>query len=150
MVKKILIASLLAVAGYGCGHRNQDHHSGTKTYHESSRQAASEARDSEEFRDADNTAMNKRDAHESNLTPPDQSKGSMADVELTRKIRRAIVDDETLSVDAQNIKIITLKGMTTLRGPVETMSEKSKIERLAKKAGAKKITNELEVTAKAE
>jgi osmotically-inducible protein OsmY len=39
---------------------------------------------------------------------------------------------------AKNVKIVTIGGVVTLRGPVETDKEKSTIESHAKHAGAKK------------
>jgi osmotically-inducible protein OsmY len=50
-----------------------------------------------------------------------------------------------MSVQAQNIKIITQSGVVTLRGPVKTAQEKTTIEALAKGAGATRIANELEI-----
>ncbi len=98
--------------------------------------------------EADNTGINKRDANSQTLTPADQARGSDRDVELTRKIRQMIVKDESLSMNADNVKIITLNGVTTLRGPVGSTAEKTKVERLAAKVvGAKAVRNELEVKA---
>lgn len=94
----------------------------------------------------DNTAVNKRDADSKTLTPMDQAKGSRRDVELTRKIRQLIVKHKEMSSDAKNIKIITINGIATLRGPVDSAVEKSKIETLAAQVvGAGSVTNELEV-----
>ena len=56
-----------------------------------------------------------------------------------------VVNDGSLSMTAKNVKIITIQGVVTLRGPVDTAKEKSAIESHAKHAGAKKITNELEI-----
>lgn len=99
--------------------------------------------------DATNTKMNQRDAQGQTLTPEDQSKGSSADVELTRKIREEIVKNNKLSTDAHNVKIITIGGVVTLRGPVASTSEKSQIEGIAKKtAGVKRVDNLIEVQVK--
>jgi hyperosmotically inducible protein len=57
-----------------------------------------------------------------------------------------VVNDGSLSITAKNVKIITIQGVVTLRGPVDTAKEQSAIESHAKRAGAKKITNELEIT----
>ena len=56
--------------------------------------------------DADNTGKNVRDRADKTLTPMDQG-GSAQDRELTAAIRKAIVDDDSLSTNAQNVKIIT-------------------------------------------
>jgi BON domain len=51
----------------------------------------------------------------------------------------------SLGKHLKNVKIITIDGVVTLRGPVETEKEKAAIESHAKHGGAKKITNELEI-----
>lgn len=99
--------------------------------------------------ETDNTKMNQRDAKGTTLTPEDQAKGSAADVELTRKVRQELVNDKTLSTDAQNLKIITLNGMVTLRGVVSSADEKAKVDALAKKvSGVKQVDNQAEVKTK--
>ena len=95
----------------------------------------------------DNTGKNVRDRDDNTLTPSDQS-SDKADVELTRRIRKAVVADKSLSTNAHNIKIITVNGMVTLRGPVKNEKEKTKIVAKAQKlAGAKQVENQLEVAA---
>src|SRR5262245_35301746 len=74
----------------------------------------------------DNTGRNERDQSSATLTPEDQS-SKPADVELTRRIREAVVADQSLSTNAHNIKIITLNGRVTLRGPVASDQERAKI-----------------------
>lgn len=97
----------------------------------------------------DSTAANKRDASNNTLTPMDQSKGSNADVEITRKIREEIVKNDSISTYAQNIKIITLNGKVTLRGPVKTQSEITYIRDVAERiAGKTMVVNQLELAAK--
>ena len=96
---------------------------------------------------ADSTEKNVRDKNDATLTPMDQSKGSEEDVEMTRRIREAITADETLSTNAHNIKIVTLNGKTTLRGPVENAEERERIlNKASKVVGKKNVKNELEVT----
>ena len=68
--------------------------------------------------DADDTGVNVRDRGTGTLTPEEQG-GEAADVKVTAAIRRAIVNDHSLSVNAHNVKIITRDGIVTLRGPVE-------------------------------
>src|ERR1700738_3854393 len=67
--------------------------------------------------DYDNTGNNVRDRNSMTVTPLDQSE-SESDRKITQKIRQAIVADDSLSTNAKNIKIITVKGIVTLRGPV--------------------------------
>jgi hyperosmotically inducible protein len=93
---------------------------------------------------ADNTAKNVRDRDDQTETATDQS-NDPADVKMTAAIRKMVVADDSLSMMAKNVKIITVGGVVTLRGPVETDKEKAAIESHAKHAGAKNITNELEV-----
>ena len=93
---------------------------------------------------ADNTGKNTRDRDDQSQTATDQS-NDPADIKITADIRKMVVNDGSLSMMAKNVKIITTDGVVTLRGPVETQKEKAAIESHAKHAGAKKITNELEI-----
>ena len=93
---------------------------------------------------ADNTGKNTRDRDDQSQTATDQS-NDPADIKITADIRKMVVNDGSLSMMAKNVKIITTDGVVTLRGPVETEKEKAAIESHAKHAGAKKITNELEI-----
>jgi hyperosmotically inducible protein len=98
--------------------------------------------------DADNTAKNVRDRDDAALTPGDQG-NSPADREVTQKIRKALVIDASgYSVTAKNIKIITVNGKVTLRGPVKTDAEKMGIATIATSvAGAGNVDDQLEVKA---
>ena len=96
---------------------------------------------------ADNTTKNQRDRSGETRTSGDQS-NSPEDVQITATIRRAVVGDHSLSATAKNVKIITADGVVTLRGPVQTEAEKTKIAELAQSAaGNAKIDNQLEVKA---
>jgi osmotically-inducible protein OsmY len=95
--------------------------------------------------DADNTDRNERDRDGDTLTPMDQGK-SEGDRTITQTIRKAVVDNDKLSTNAHNVKIITVDGAVTLRGPVKTAEEKATVEALAQKApGVKAVDNQLEV-----
>lgn len=92
----------------------------------------------------DNSQVNKRDSENQTLTPLDQS-NAKADLSITQAIRKSIMKQH-LSMDAKNIKIITSNGDVTLRGPVKNISEKEKIDKIAKSvAGIKTLNNQLEV-----
>ena len=92
----------------------------------------------------DNTAVNTRDRDGDAKTPIDQNE-NQADVDTTAAIRKRVVDTK-MSVDAQNVKIITQDGHVTLRGPVKSDTEKQRIEEIAHSvAGADKVDSELEV-----
>ena len=93
---------------------------------------------------ADNTEKNTRDRDDQSQTATDQS-NDPADIKITADIRKMVVKDDSLSMMAKNVKIITSAGVVILRGPVETEKEKATIESHAKHGGAKKITNELEI-----
>ena len=97
---------------------------------------------------ADNTGRNVRDRDDKTLTPEDQSEKE-ADRKLTQKIRAAVVEDDSLSTSAHNIKIITVDGVVTLRGPVDSPAERNAINAKAVKiAGAGKVKNQLETAPK--
>jgi hyperosmotically inducible protein len=96
--------------------------------------------------DADNSRVNERDRASTALTPMDQGE-SQADRDMTQSIRKSVIADDSLSFTAKNVKIITRDGRVTLRGVVNNAREKATIEKSAKElAGAKKVTNELEVS----
>jgi osmotically-inducible protein OsmY len=98
------------------------------------------------YKDADNTARNVRDRDDATLTPGDQGQ-SPADRDITQKVRKSIGAAE-YSTTAKNIKIITVNGKVTLRGPVQTEAEKAGIVRLAKSvAGEASVDDQLEVKA---
>lgn len=94
----------------------------------------------------DNSGVNTRDRNAGAVTPIDQGE-SEADRKVTAEIRKALVGDSAMSVNAQNCKIITREGVVTLRGPVKSQAEKDAIESRAKSvAGVTSVINELEVT----
>lgn len=93
---------------------------------------------------ADNTGVNARDRDTAAKTPIDQNE-NQADVDVTANIRKRVVDTK-MSVNAQNVKIITQDGKVTLRGPVASAEEKQQIEEIAKSvAGADKVDSQLEI-----
>ena len=98
-------------------------------------------------KDADNTGKNERDRNKKTLTPGDQSE-KPEDRKLTQAIRQAVMKDKSLTMTAKNVKIITAAGKVTLRGPVNSDEEKTKINDLAKAAaGEVPVDNQLEVKA---
>ena len=75
----------------------------------------------------------------------DQGEGDI-DRRITQDVRRAVVTGKGFSFLAQNIKIITINSVVTLRGVVENASEKARIDELAKgTSGVKKVNNQLEI-----
>ena len=98
----------------------------------------------DQTKNADNTKINDRDRHGA-LTPMDQG-NSGSETKITAAIRKGIMGDKTLSFVAKNVKIITVGGKVTLRGPVKSDEEKSLIEAKAKAAtGVSEVDNQLEV-----
>jgi len=95
-------------------------------------------------KNADNTRTNDRDRHGA-VTPMDQG-GSEAERKITAMIRKAVVADKSLSFTAKNVKIITIGGKVTLRGPVKTDGERAAIEAQARKTpGVTDVDNQIEV-----
>lgn len=94
----------------------------------------------------DNSGVNTRDRNSGAVTPIDQGE-TEADRKITAEIRKALVGDSAMSVNAQNCKVITRSGVVTLRGPVNSQAEKDGVESKAKAvAGVTSVINELEVT----
>ena len=71
---------------------------------------------------------------------------SSSDVRIAADIRKAIMDESSLSTNAKNVKVIVKNGAVTLRGVVETQAEKDLIEARAKDVtGVTSVINEIEV-----
>jgi osmotically-inducible protein OsmY len=89
----------------------------------------------------DNTKVNKTAS-----PTADNASNSATDRELMQKIRKAVMDDKSLSTYAHNTKIIAKAGKVTLKGPVNSPEEKAAIERIATDvAGAGNVTNQITV-----
>jgi len=98
--------------------------------------------------DPDNTETN-RPGKTPDATRADEQGQTAADLELTRKIRKAIVANKSLSTYAHNIKIISREGVVTLKGPVRSDDEKKAIDSAATQiAGAASVKDELTVKLK--
>jgi hyperosmotically inducible protein len=97
---------------------------------------------------ADNSKVNQRDRN-ANEPTADQQKSNRSDQDTTQQIRKAIMEDKSLSTYAHNVKVITQNGMVTLKGPVRSDEEKRAIEaKAAEIAGGDKVTNEMDVKPK--
>ena len=95
--------------------------------------------------EADNTQRNASDKNRKADTAEQQS-NSKEDLALVQRIRQAVVKDDSLSMNAKNVKIIVRQGKVQLRGPVETPQEKDAIAAKAGEiAGKNNVDNQLEV-----
>ena len=94
---------------------------------------------------ADNTKVNARDRAKGAATA-DQQKDNAGDRELAQKIRRALMQDKSLSSYAHNVKVIVQGGDVTLKGPVRSADEKHTVEAKAVEvAGAGHVTNHISI-----
>jgi hyperosmotically inducible protein len=95
----------------------------------------------------DNTKVNQRDRGGATVTPLDQS-NEETDLKITQDLRQRLVNDDNLSFDAKNVKIVTSGSVITLRGPVKSQTEKQRIESAARAVpGVASVNDELEVAA---
>jgi len=94
----------------------------------------------------DNTRANKQD-RDTRQPTADQQNNNASDVDLTKNIRRSIMQDKSLSSDAHNVKVITQNGTVTLKGPVKSESEKSAIvsKAVSVAGGADKVVDQMSV-----
>ncbi len=121
MKKQLFILSALCLMLSSC--ENTAHHTTTGT---------------------DNANRNARNGH---AAVPGEQAESEADRAITQKVRQALLEDDSLSTNAKNIKIITINGVITLRGPVNNDREKNEIGKKAKAiSGVRNVDNQLEIT----
>ena len=138
-MKKIglLLSALLLVAACNSG-KTSDQAADTG----SSRQSASNTKQT----GPDKTSVNASPRGKI-VTAKNQATGSKADVKTTRRIKRALVADRSLSTYGKNVKEVTVNGKVTLKGPVKSDREKIVIAEKAQRiAGAGKVDNELNVS----
>jgi hyperosmotically inducible periplasmic protein len=91
----------------------------------------------------DNTQMNQNPG-----ATADTQKNTSSDMDTSRRIRKSIIEDKSLSTNAHNVKIITRNGMVTLKGPVDSDTEKAAIEgKAVEVAGKENVVNKLRVRA---
>jgi hyperosmotically inducible protein len=73
-----------------------------------------------------------------------QQSNQSSDLTITRNIRRALIKDKSLSVEAHNVTIATKDGKVTLKGRVESAAEKQTVESAANNiAGAGNVDDQL-------
>jgi len=134
-MKYLTFAALLVLSTCGCNEANR---STTDSVPRNGDSASSQSAD------RDNSAVNVRDRDSTAKTPLDQNENK-EDISITADIRKRVVDTK-MSTNAQNVKIITQNGMVTLRGPVKSVDEKTRVEEIARTvAGVDKVDSQLEV-----
>ncbi len=93
---------------------------------------------------ADNTGRNVRDRGPT-ITPGEQGE-SEADRTITQKIRQSLMNDDSLSTNGKNVKIMTKNGTVVLRGAVNSDKEKNDIGQKAQSiSGVSNVDNQLEI-----
>jgi osmotically-inducible protein OsmY len=71
-----------------------------------------------------------------------------ADMDTTRRVRKAIMADQSLSSAARNVRVTTANGVVMLRGPVKSDAERDELGAKALKvAGKNRVENQLDVVA---
>jgi osmotically-inducible protein OsmY len=76
----------------------------------------------------------------------DDQKNNKADTTLTAEIRKQILNDKSLSTSAHNVKIVSENGVVTMRGDVNSTTEKNAVLSIARKvAGASNVTDQITI-----
>jgi hyperosmotically inducible protein len=83
---------------------------------------------------ADNSAMNREVLTPIGVTAEKQ-RNKKSDVKSLARIRRSIIRDRGLSMNAKNVKILYSDGAVTLKGPVANSAESARVEQLARNCG---------------
>ena len=139
----LVLLAAMAIVASGCGGDRTAEQQGYERPGDAARQE--EATPDRTNTDPTNTAVNERDRTDAYPTPDDQM-ANVRDTNLTKSIRQEIMADESLSMAAQTVKIITVNGHVTLRGPVKTAAEKATVAAKAEQfAGATHVDNQLEI-----
>lgn len=86
----------------------------------------------------------RKDHNQPTSTKADQPQ-SDNDRNVSARIRRSIIASDSLSNRAKNIKIITVDGVVTLKGPVNNENEKAEVVRKAKEIAPGKVVEQIEI-----
>ncbi len=81
---------------------------------------------------------------EARVTPLDQSEAAN-DIETTRRIRQAVMQDDSLSFRAKNVTIVTNGDRVVLTGRVSTRGEADRIKEIARSVTPHHIEDRLEI-----
>jgi hyperosmotically inducible protein len=95
----------------------------------------------------DNTSSNVAAENFGNLSSvADGQMNDAQDLKTTQSIRRSLSADKGLSLDAHNVKIVTVRGHVTLNGVVRSDAEKASVAAKAVNvAGLDNVVNDLKV-----
>lgn len=130
-MKKLILVSMLSVTLLAC---------------ERDERMANAPKKSEDI-DFENPDRNGRNNRDNMMKPPVDQAESEEDRRITQKIRQIIIADDSLTPNAKNIKIITVKGVVTLRGPVANSREQEDIGKKVREVqGVRGVDNQTEVT----
>jgi osmotically-inducible protein OsmY len=76
----------------------------------------------------------------------DKQGNAASDRVLTQQVRKAIMQDKSLSTYAHNVKVVTQNGQVTLSGPVRSDEEKQAIvQKAAEVAGQDRVVDQISV-----
>ena len=79
----------------------------------------------------------------------DKQSNTATDRALTQQVRKAIMQDKSMSTYAHNLKVVTQNGQVTLSRPVRTDEEKQAIvQKAAEIAGQDRIVDQISVAPK--
>ena len=93
----------------------------------------------------DNTKANAQ----SDQSTADKQSNAASDRALTQQVRKAIMQDKSMSTYAHNVKVVTQNVQVTLSGPVRTDEEKQAIvQKAAEVAGQDHIVDQISVAPK--
>ena len=93
----------------------------------------------------DNTKVNAQ----ADQNTADKQSNTTSDRALTQQVRKAIMQDKSMSTYAHNVKVVTQNGQVTLSGPVRTDEEKQAIvQKAAEVAGQDRIVDQISVAPK--
>ena len=91
---------------------------------------------------ADNTKANTQ----ADQNTADKQSNAASDRALTQQLRKAIIQDKSMSTYAHNVKVVTQNGQVTLSGPVRSDEEKQAIvAKAAEVAGQDRIVDQISV-----
>lgn len=143
-MKNLLFVLTLTTLLVGCSSNGYDNSNANKETPKEPAPVTQPEKTAPQPSDNTNTKVSQQDQ----VTPIDQGENE-ADLTVTQNIRQALIDDDSLTLAAKNVTIVTTNKEVTLRGEVNTAEEKKTIGTLAaKNSSGQKINNLLTVATK--